>query len=62
MALYEQILASESNLALKQNDLRSTRLNFDSRLLSGRQSLATAYYDLQRLERNYQQNVEMHDE
>ncbi|MEO1484504.1 MAG: efflux RND transporter periplasmic adaptor subunit [Bacteroidota bacterium] len=62
MALYEQILASESNLALKQNDLRSTRLNFDSRLLSGRQSLATAYYDLQRLERNYQQNEELYAE
>ena len=29
MNLYEQILASESNLALKQNDLRSTKLNFD---------------------------------
>ncbi|MEL6305734.1 MAG: efflux RND transporter periplasmic adaptor subunit [Bacteroidota bacterium] len=62
MALYEQILASESNLALKQNDLRSTRLNFDSRLLSGRQSLATAFYDLQRLERNYKQNEELYAE
>ena len=28
MNLYEQILQSESNLALKQNDLRSTKLNF----------------------------------
>jgi len=54
--LYEQILNSESNLALKQNDLRSTRLNFDSRQVEGRRSLATASTDLQRLKRNYDQN------
>ncbi len=56
MNLYEQILASESNLALKQNDLRSTRLTFDSRQVEGRRSLATASTDLQRLKRNYEQN------
>lgn len=56
MGLYEQILASESNLALKQNDLRSTKLTFDSRQVEGRRSLATAEYDLQRLKRNYEQN------
>lgn len=54
--LYEQILASESNLALKQNDLRSTRLTFDSRQVQGRRSLATASTDLQRLKRNFDQN------
>lgn len=54
--LYEQILNSESNLALKQNDLRSTRLNFDSRQFEGRRSLATASTDLQRLKRNFEQN------
>lgn len=59
MALYEQILASESNLALKQNDLRSTKLTFDSRQVEGRRSLATAEYDLQRLKRNYEQNQEL---
>ncbi|WP_027076933.1 efflux RND transporter periplasmic adaptor subunit [Maribacter antarcticus] len=56
MNLYEQILASESNLALKQNDLRSTKLTFDSRQVEGRRSLATASTDLQRLKRNFQQN------
>ncbi|WP_420320822.1 efflux RND transporter periplasmic adaptor subunit [Flagellimonas sp.] len=56
MGLYEQILASESNLALKQNDLRSTKLTFDSRQVEGRRSLATTEYDLQRLKRNYEQN------
>lgn len=54
--LYEQILVSESNLALKQNDLRQTRLTFDSRQVEGKKSLATARYDLQRLKRNYEQN------
>ncbi len=61
-ALYEQILASESNLALKQNDLRSTKLAFDSRQVEGKRSLATAEYDLQRLQRNYEQNKALFDD
>ncbi|MCP4974902.1 MAG: efflux RND transporter periplasmic adaptor subunit [Maribacter sp.] len=60
--LYEQILASESNLALKQNDLRSTKLTFDSRQVEGRRSLATASTDLQRLKRNYEQNNALYDD
>jgi len=60
--LYEQILASESNLALKQNDLRSTKLTFDSRQVEGKRSLATAEYDLQRLKRNYDQNQALYDD
>lgn len=56
MNLYEQILASESNLALKQNDLRSTKLTFDSRQVEGRKSLANASTDLQKLKRNFEQN------
>tara|TARA_R110000764_G_scaffold1503_1_gene6281 strand:- start:357909 stop:359159 length:1251 start_codon:yes stop_codon:yes gene_type:complete len=62
MALYEQILASESNLALKQNDLRSTKLTFDSRQVEGRKSLATAQYDVQRLKRAHEQNQELYEE
>ncbi|UJH69170.1 efflux RND transporter periplasmic adaptor subunit [Allomuricauda sp. SCSIO 65647] len=60
MNLYEQILASESNLALKQNDLRSTRLTFDARQVEGRRSLATASTDLQRLKRNFEQNTSLY--
>ncbi|MEP0264561.1 efflux RND transporter periplasmic adaptor subunit [Dokdonia sp.] len=60
--LYEQILNSESNLALKQNDLRSTRLSFDSRQVEGRKSLATSSTDLQRLKRNFEQNKALYDE
>lgn len=62
MMLYEQILASESNLALKQNDLRSTKLTFDSRQVEGKRSLATAEYDLQRLKRNYEQNKALYED
>lgn len=60
--LYEQILASESNLALKQNDLRSTKLTFDSRQVEGKRSLATAEYDLHRLKRNFEQNQALYDD
>jgi len=62
MNLYEQILASESNLALKQNDLRSTRLTFDARQVEGRRSLATTSTDLQRLKRNFEQNEALYQD
>jgi len=62
MNLYEQILASESNLALKQNDLRSTKLTFDSRQVDGRKSLANAEYELQRKKRNFEQNKELYSD
>lgn len=60
--LYEQILASESNLALKQNDLRSTKLTFDSRQVEGKKSLATTEYELHRLKRNFEQNEALYKE
>jgi len=56
IGLYEQIMTSESNLALKQNDLRSTKISFDSRQVEGRRSLATASMDLKRSKRNFEQN------
>ncbi|MEW7292231.1 efflux RND transporter periplasmic adaptor subunit [Aquimarina sp. 2304DJ70-9] len=58
--LYEQILASESNLALKQNDLRSTKLTFDSRRIDGQKSLATSAHELQRNKRKFEQNEELY--
>lgn len=60
--LYEQIMTSESNLALKQNDLRSTKISFDGRQVEGRRSLATASTDLQRSKRNFEQNQALYDE
>ena len=60
--LYEQILASESNLALKQNDLRSTKLTFDSRQVEGRKDLVNSEYEQQKLKRNYEQNKALFDD
>lgn len=60
--LYEQILASESNLALKQNDLRSTKLTFDSRQVEGRKALVNSEYEVQKLKRNYEQNQALFDD
>ncbi|TFG72535.1 MAG: efflux RND transporter periplasmic adaptor subunit, partial [Flavobacteriales bacterium] len=62
MNLYEQILQSESNLALKQNDLRSTKLNFDSRQVEGKKSLATSGTDLQKSKRNFEQNQALYND
>lgn len=60
--LYEQILASESNLALKQNDLRSTKLTFDSRQVEGLKSLANSGYELKTLKRKYEQNKDLYED
>lgn len=60
--LYENILASESNLSQKQNDLRSTKLAFDSREIEGEKSLATAEYEKKKLERNYGQNKSLYED
>jgi len=62
MNLYEQILASESNMALKENNLRSTKLEFDSRQVSGKKSLATTDYDLTKTKRNFEQNEALYKE
>lgn len=62
IGLYEQILNSESNLALKQNDLRSTKLTFDSRQVEGKKALATAQYELTKLKRNFEQNQSLFDD
>jgi len=58
-ALYEQILASENNLALKQNDLRQTSLQFDSREINGKRDLVNITYDTQRKKRNFAQNEKL---
>jgi len=60
--LYQQILASESNLALKQNDLRSTKLTFDSRQVAGLKALANSEYELELFKRNYSQNKELYSD
>ncbi|NAS31874.1 efflux RND transporter periplasmic adaptor subunit [Flavobacteriaceae bacterium R38] len=61
-SLYEQILASENNLALKQNDLRSTKINFDARQIEGRKDFVKADYELLKLKRTYEQNKALYEE
>lgn len=60
--LYEQILNSENNLALKQNDLRSTKLTFESRQVAGKKDLVSSEYNLQKLKRNFEQNEALYGE
>jgi len=60
--LFERILASENNLALKQNDLRSTKINFDSRQIEGRKDLAQSEYELTQNKRAYEQNKALYDD
>ena len=60
--LYEQILSSESNLALKQNDLRQTKLNFETQLIEGSKALANAVVELQRKKRNFEQQKSLYAE
>ncbi|MFI2742482.1 efflux RND transporter periplasmic adaptor subunit [Zhouia sp. PK063] len=60
--LYEQILNSESNLSLKQNDLRSTRIDFDTKEVEGKKSLATAEINLQKAKRKFHQNKSLYDD
>lgn len=54
--LYERILASENNLALKQNDLRATRLTFEAREIDGRKNVAQSEFELTQNKRAYEQN------
>ncbi len=58
--LYEQILASENNLALKQNDLRSTRITFETRQIQSKKDLVTSEYELTKLKRAYEQNAALY--
>jgi len=60
--LYGQILNSETNLATKQNNLRETQINFDSKRISGQRSLLESEYLLKKAKRNYEQNESLYNE
>lgn len=53
--LYGQILNSETNLALKQNDLRQTQINFDSKRIGGQKSLLESEFQLKKAKRKFEQ-------
>lgn len=60
--LYAKILGNENNLALKQNNLRTTKLSFDEQEARANRDLINAEYNLKRQKRNYLQNKELFNE
>lgn len=54
-SLYQDIMASESNLAQKENMLRQTRINFENQMIETRRRLLASHFDIQRKKRNFEQ-------
>ena len=55
--LHLNILDSEAQLAEKENFLRNTQINMEQQRLQIKRDLVNIKYDIERKERNYQQNV-----
>jgi HlyD family secretion protein len=55
--LHLNILDSEAQLAEKENFLRNTQINMEQQRLQIKRELVSLKYDIERKERNYQQNV-----
>ncbi|MFI1772743.1 efflux RND transporter periplasmic adaptor subunit [Thalassobellus citreus] len=60
--LYGQILNSETNLALKQNGLRQTQINFDSKRINGQKSLLESAFQLKKAKRKFEQFKALYEE
>lgn len=54
-SLYQDIMASESNLAQKENMLRQTRMNFENQMIETRRRVLSSHFDIQKKRRNYDQ-------
>jgi HlyD family secretion protein len=57
--LYLNILDSEAQLAEKENFLRNTQVTMEQERISIKRELINLKYDIERKERNYQQNVQL---
>ena len=55
--LHLNILDSEAQLAEKENFLRNTQINMEQQRLQIKRELVTLKYEIERKERNYQQNI-----
>src|SRR5512133_3116033 len=55
--LHLNILDSEAQLAEKENFLRNTQINMEQQRLQIKRELVNLKYEIERKERNYQQNV-----
>lgn len=60
--LYGQILNSETNLATKQNNLRQTQIDFETKRNASQKSLLDAEYRLKQAKRKHEQYNELYSE
>jgi len=60
--LFAEILASENNLATKQNSLRETKINFESAKIVGQKDLLDVEYRLLKSKRKYEQNKSLYSD
>ncbi|MCK9346623.1 MAG: HlyD family efflux transporter periplasmic adaptor subunit [Bacteroidales bacterium] len=60
--LYQEIMASESNLAQKENMLRQTRINFENQMIETRRRLLASTFDIQKKERNFNQQQALYED
>ncbi|WP_248722443.1 efflux RND transporter periplasmic adaptor subunit [Seonamhaeicola sp. ML3] len=58
--LYERILVSENNLAIKQNNLRETKINFESQRVLSQKDLIEAKYRVIKANRTFEQNASLY--
>ena len=59
--LHLNILDSEAQLAEKENFLRNTQINMEQQRLQIKRELVNLKYEIERKERNYQQNRNPHE-
>ncbi|MBN2775757.1 MAG: HlyD family efflux transporter periplasmic adaptor subunit, partial [Prolixibacteraceae bacterium] len=60
--LYQEIMNSESNLAQKQNMLRTTRINFETERIGSKRSLLNSDFDIIKKKRNYEQQKALYED
>jgi HlyD family secretion protein len=60
--LYQTILESESALAVKENDLRNTRVNFETEQIQSKKNILESEYNLTRKKRTYTQNESLYNQ
>ncbi|MBT3244256.1 MAG: efflux RND transporter periplasmic adaptor subunit [Bacteroidetes bacterium] len=58
--LHQEILMSESQLAEKENNLRSTKINYESSRMSTMSALTRSYYSLQQAKRKKEQYEDLY--
>lgn len=60
--LHQEIMASESNLAQKENMLRQTRINFENQRIEIKRRLLESHYSILKKKRSYEQQKALYEE